>query len=307
MLAGIFIRRPVLAIVCSLLIILAGAVSIPTLPIAKFPDLAPPSLTVTAVYLGANAQSVESAVTTPLEQAINGVEGMTYLTSSSTNSGFATINVTFEIGRDIDLAAVEVQNRVNQAIGRMPGEVRQNGITVTKNTSGFLGGMGFFSRDNRYSSQFISNYIDLYVRDAVKRVEGVGDVLIFGERKFAMRLWLDPAKLAGRKLTAGDVLGALREQNVQVAAGALGDAPSSADQAFTISVRAMGRLSSTKDFEDVVVKSGKDGALVRVRDVGRVELGAETYASNLRFIGLEAQGIGVTLLPSANALEVFKG
>lgn len=243
MLSDVFIRRPVLATVCSLLIILAGAVSIPTLPIARYPDLAPPSLTVNAFYTGANAQAVESAVTTPLEQAINGVEGMKYITSSSTNSGFSTINVTFDIDRDIDLAAVDVQNRVNQALGRMPAEVRTNGITVMKNTTGFMGGMGFFSMDNRYTSQFISNYIDLYIRDAIKRVPGVGDVMIFGERKFAMRLWLDPGKLAGRRITAAEVVGALREQNVQVAAGALGDAPSAADQAFTISVRAMGRLA----------------------------------------------------------------
>ena len=199
MLADVFIRRPVLSTVCSLLIILAGAVSIPSLPLARFPDLAPPSLTVAAVYVGANAQTVESAVTTPLEQAINGVEGMTYMTSSSTNSGFATINVTFDVDRNIDLAAVDVQNRVNSALGRMPADVRQNGISVTKVSTGFLGGMGFFSRDNRYSSQFISNYVDQYVRDAIKRVKGVGDVIIFGERKFAMRLWLDPAKLGSRR------------------------------------------------------------------------------------------------------------
>ena len=306
MLADGFIRRPVLSTVCSLLIILAGAVSIPSLPLARFPDLAPPSLTVTAVYVGANAQTVESAVTTPLEQAINGVEGLTYMTSSSTNSGFATINVTFDVDRNIDLAAVDVQNRVNSALGRMPADVRQNGITVTKVATGFLGGMGFFSKDTRYSSQFISNYIDLYVRDAIKRVKGVGDVIIFGERKFAMRLWLDPAKLAARRITASDVVNALREQNVQVAAGALGDAPSAPTQAYTISVRAMGRLTDAKQFEEVVVKSGHDGALVRVRDVGRVELGAETYASNLRFLALEAQGIGITLLPSANALDVYR-
>jgi HAE1 family hydrophobic/amphiphilic exporter-1 len=306
MLADVFIRRPVLASVCSMLIILAGAVSIPSLPIARFPDLAPPSLTVTAIYVGANAQTLESAVTTPLEQAINGAEGLTYMTSSSTNSGFCTITVTFGVDRNIDLAAVDVQNRVNSALGRMPAEVRQNGISVIKNTSGFLGGMGFFAKDNRYSSQFMSNYIDQYVRDALKRVNGVGDVLIFGERKFAMRLWLDPAKLAARRITASDVVNALREQNIQVPAGALGDAPSSPDQAFTISVRAMGRLSEPRQFDEIVVKSGPDGALVRVRDVGRVELGAETYGSTLRFLGLEAQGIGITLLPSANALDVYR-
>ena len=307
MIADVFIRRPVLSTVCSLLIILAGAVSIPTLPIARYPELAPPSVTVSAFYTGANAQAVESAVTTPLEQAINGVEGMQYMTSSSTNSGFANITVTFDVDRDQDLAAVDVQNRVNQALGRMPAEVRQNGISVVKVSTGFIGGLGFFSRDNRYTSQFISNYIDLYIRDAIKRVPGVGDVIVFGERKFAMRLWLDPTKLAGRGITAADVLGALREQNVQVAAGALGDAPGPADQAYTISVRAMGRLSEAPEFEDVVVKAGKDGALVRVKDLGRVELGAETYSSNLRFLGLEAQGIGISLLPSANAIEVFQG
>ena len=307
MLADVFIRRPVLSTVCSLLIILAGAVSIPTLPIARYPDLAPPAVTVTAYYTGANAQTVESAVTTPLEQAINGVEGMTYITSSSTNSGFSTITVTFDVDRDQDLAAVDVQNRVNTALGRMPAEVRTNGISVTKVTAGFMGGLGFFSKDNRYSSLFISNYIDLYLRDALKRVKGVGDVIVFGERKFAIRLWLDPNKLASRRLTGGDVVSALREQNVQVAAGALGDAPSGPEQMYTLSVRAMGRLSEVAQFEDVVVKAGADGALVRIKDIGRVELGAETYASNLRFLGLEAQGIGITLLPSANAIEVFNG
>jgi HAE1 family hydrophobic/amphiphilic exporter-1 len=307
MVADVFIRRPVLSTVCSLLIILAGLVSIPTLPIARFPELTPPAVTVSAFYTGANAQAVETAVTTPLEQAINGVEGMQYITSSSTNSGFATITVTFDVDRDQDLAAVDVQNRVNQALGRMPAEVRQNGISVVKVASGFIGGLGFYSKDNRYSSLFISNYIDLYVRDAIKRVPGVGDVLVFGERKFAMRLWLDPTKLAGRGITAADVLNALREQNVQVAAGALGDAPAPVDQEYTISVRAMGRLSEAPEFEDVVVKAGKDGALVRVKDVGRVELGAETYSSNLRFLGLEAQGVGISLLPNANAIETFQG
>src|SRR5690606_8635685 len=166
MFSDIFIRRPVLATVCSLLIILGGAIAIPTLPIARYPELAPPAVQVTAFYTGANAQAVESAVTTPLEQVINGVEGMTYMQSSSTNSGMATITVTFDISRDQDLAAVDVQNRVNSALGRMPADVRPNGITVTKVTAGFMGGLGFFSQDNRYSNQFISNYLDLYVRDA---------------------------------------------------------------------------------------------------------------------------------------------
>ncbi len=307
MFSDVFIRRPILATVSSLLIILAGAICIPLLPIARYPELAPPVVQVIAFYTGANAQAVESAVTTPLEQVINGVEGMTYIQSSSTNSGVSTINVYFQVGRDPDLAAVDVQNRVNQTLGRLPADVRTNGITVTKQTTGFMGGLGFFSKGNRYSSQFISNYLDLYVRDAIKRVPGVGNVIIFGERKYAMRLWLDPARLAARGITAGDVVGALREQNLQVAAGALGDAPADAKQMYNLSVRALGRLTEPVQFENVVVKTGQDAALVRVRDVGRVELGAETYSANLRFRGLEASGMGIALLPSANALDVYQG
>jgi HAE1 family hydrophobic/amphiphilic exporter-1 len=306
-LSELFIKRPILATVCSLMIMLAGAISIPILPIARYPELTPPAVTVTAFYTGANAQAVESAVTTPLEQVINGVEGMQYMQSSSTSSGLSTINVTFDIGRNPDLAAVDVQNRVNQALGRMPAEVRTNGIAVTKASTGFLGAIGFYSKDNRYDSLFLSNYVDLYVRDAFKRVPGIGDVIIFGERKFAMRLWLDPDKLAARGLTAGDVTAALAEQNVQVAAGSIGDEPSSPDQLFQLSVRAAGRLREVSDFESIVVKAGKDGALVRVKDVGRVELGAESYSSRLRFAGVEATGVGIQLLPTANAIQAFKG
>ena len=307
MISQLFITRPILATVCSLLVMLGGAVAIPTLPIARYPELTPPSVSVSAFYTGANAQAVESAVTTPLEQVINGVEGMLYMTSSSTNTGFASINVVFEVGRDPDLAAVDVQNRVNQALGRMPADVRTNGISVTKNTTGFLGGIGFYSPDNRYDELFISNYLDLYVRDAIRRVPGVGDVIIFGERKFAMRLWLDPERLAGRALTATDVVAALREQNVQVAAGSVGSAPAVDGQTYQISVRAEGRLEEVSEFENVVVKAGRDGALVRVKDVGRVELGAETYSSKLRFAGVPASGVGITLLPTANALDTFAG
>ena len=307
MLSDVFIRRPILATVCSLLIILAGAICIPLLPIARYPQLAPPSVTINAFYTGANAQAVESAVTTPIEQVVNGVEGMTYISSSSTNSGASTISVFFDIDRDPDLAAVDVQNRVNQVLGRLPADVRTLGVTVTKSAAGFMGGLGFFSKDNRYSAQFISNYLDVYVRDAIKRVPGVAGVLIFGERKYAMRLWLDPARLAARGITAGDVVRALREQNLQVAAGALGDAPAAPDQAYNLSVRVLGRLSEPSQFENVIVKAGADAALVRVRDVGRAELGAETYSANLRFVGLQASGMGIQLLPTANALAVYQG
>ncbi len=299
-----FIRRPILASVCSLVLILAGAVAIPTMPVSQYPSLAPPQVNVTAVYTGANAQEVETAVTTPLEQAINGVQGMLYISSSSTNSGVSTITVTFDITRDQDVAAVDVQNRVNQTLGRMPAEVRTNGITVQKQSTGFIMAVGVFAEKGAYNSLFLSNYLDVYIRDAVKRVPGVADVVIFGERKYSMRLWLDPDRLAARGLTAGDVTSALREQNVQVAAGSLGQAPAPSGQMYTLSVRAVGRLTEADEFNNLILKSGKDGSLVRLSDVGRAELGAETYAAELRFQGLEAVGFGVTQLPTANSLEV---
>ncbi|HSC26672.1 MAG TPA: multidrug efflux RND transporter permease subunit [Vicinamibacterales bacterium] len=302
-----FIRRPVLASVCSLVLILAGAIAIPTMPIAQYPPLTPPQVNVTTLYTGANAQEVETAVTTPLEQAINGVDGMLYMTSSSTNSGVSTITVTFDVTRDQDLAAVEVQNRVNQALGRMPAEVRTTGISVQKQATGFVLAIGVYSDEGIYDSLFLSNYLDIFVKDAVKRVPGVGDVLIFGERKYSMRLWLDPDRLAARDLTAGDVVQSLREQNVQVAAGSLGQPPAPAGQLYQLSVRAVGRLREPEEFENIILKSGTGGSLVRLKDVGRAELGAETYASELRFQGVEAVGFGVIQLPTANALDVERG
>src|SRR5688500_14145963 len=270
MVTDVFIKRPVLATVCSVLITLAGAIAIPTLPIGRYPELAPPTVTVSAFYTGANAQAVESAVTTPLESVINGVEGMVYMTAASTTNGSAQITVTVEGGRHPAPAALDAQTRVNSALGRMPLEVRTNGISVSKGSTGFLAGLGFYSVNNRYSSLFISNCRDRYVRDGLKRVPGVANVIIFGERRFAMRLWLDPNRLAGRGLTAGDVTNALREQNVQVAAGSVGAEPSTSDQLYQLSVRAAGRLTEVSEFEDIVVKSGRDGALVRVKDIGRV-------------------------------------
>ena len=304
MFSDAFIRRPILASVCSLIIILAGAICIPLLPIARYPQLTPPAVQVIAVYTGANAQAVESSVTTPLEQVINGVEGMTYMTSSSTNSGISTVTVTFDVTRDQDVAAVDVQNRVNQTLGRMPAEVRTTGITVQKQSTGFIMAIGVFSEKGDYDALFLSNYLDVYIKDAVKRVPGVGDVVVFGERKYSMRLWVDPDRLAARGLTANDVVQALREQNVQVAAGSLGQAPAPSGQMYQLSVRALGRLSEASEFENIILKSGRDGSLVRLKDVGRAELGAETYAANLRFQGVEAVGFGVTQLASANSLDV---
>ena len=299
-----FIHRPVFSTVCALLIILAGAVCIPTLPIAQFPNLAPPQVAVIAAYTGASAQTVEAAVTTPLEQQINGAEGMKYITSSSTNDGVSTITATFDLSRDPDLASVDIQNRVNTAQGRLPNAVKQVGITVVKTSENFVFGAAVFSPDQRYSTLFMSNYLDVYVRNSLKRVAGVADVQIFGERKYSMRLWLDPVRMASRALTADDVVNALQEQNVEVAAGAVGAQPAVPGQQYQISVRAIGRLSEANEFDNIILKSNADGTLVRLRDVGRAELGAEDYSSNLDYNGRESVGVAVTQLSTANALEV---
>src|SRR5271167_5247923 len=301
-----FIQRPVFSTVCALMIILAGAACIPTLPIAQFPNLAPPQVGVTAVYTGASSQTVESAVTTPLEQQINGAEGMKYITSSSTNDGVSTVTATFDITRDPDLATVDIENRVNTASGRLPAAVKQIGITVAKTSQNFVFGGAVFSPDGRYTPLFMSNYLDVYVRDSLKRVPGVADVLIFGERKYSMRLWLDPVRLAGRSLTADDVVNALQEQNVEVAAGQVGSQPAVPGQNFQISVRVVGRLSEVDQFDNIILKSNNDGTLVRLKDVGHAELGAEDYSTDLDYNGRESVGIAVTQLSTANALDVHQ-
>jgi len=300
-----FIRRPIFATVCALLIILAGAVSIPGLPIALYPDLAPPQVTVTSNYVGANAQVVESAVTTPLEQQINGVEGMHYMSSTSSNDGTSSINVTFRTGYDLNIAAVDVQNRVATAQGRLPQEIKNTGVTITKANPNFVFAAGFYSPDGSLSDQYISNYLDVYIKDSLKRVSGVGDVVIFGERKYAMRIWLDPTKLATRGLTAADVTAALSDQNVEIPAGSLGRAPSDPKQSFQITLRVVGRMSDPREFEQIVLKTTNNG-IVQLKDVGRAEIGAESYDSNLLFSGHPAIGIGVQQLSNANALEVDK-
>jgi HAE1 family hydrophobic/amphiphilic exporter-1 len=304
--AEFFLRRPVFATVCALLIILAGAVSIPTLPIEWYPTLAPPQVSVFSTYTGANAQTVESAVTIPLEQQINGAEGMRYLTSTSGNNGQSNITAVFELDRNIDLAAVDVQNRVSIALGRLPNEVKTTGVTVAKASNAIVLVVGVYCEHGEYDAQFMSNYVDVYMRDSLKRIKGVSDVQIFAERKYAMRVWLDPALLAGRKLTASDVLAALREQNVEVAAGLVGQPPVPRGQGYEISVRVVGRLSEPGEFGNVIVKTQPDGTLVKLRDLGTVELGSESYDSNLSFGDVPAVGFAVFQLPSANALEVDK-
>ncbi|HET9451281.1 MAG TPA: efflux RND transporter permease subunit, partial [Aggregicoccus sp.] len=304
MFVDFFIRRPIFAAVCSIVVLLAGLVAIPTLSISQYPDLAAPTVTVTSTYVGASSDVVESAVTIPLEQELNGVEGMRYITSTSGNDGVSSITLTFEPTRDVEIAAVDVQNRVGRAASRLPAQVNQAGIVVNKASTQLLLSMGLFSDDNRYDSGFLSNYADVNLRDALKRVKGVGEVRIFGERKFAMRLWLDPTQLARRKLTAQDVTRALQEQNLQVAAGQVGQPPGREDQPYQLSVRARGRLAEPGEFADLVVQRGADGKVVRLKDVGRVELGAENYASLLRFNGRTGVGLGIFQLPTANALDV---
>ncbi|HEU5255027.1 MAG TPA: multidrug efflux RND transporter permease subunit [Vicinamibacterales bacterium] len=302
-----FIRRPILATVCSLVIVLGGVLAIPQMPIAQYPQVAPPTVSVTAIYTGANAETVETAVTTPLEQAINGVEGMLYMTSSSTNSGASQITVTFDTTRNPDIAAVDVQNRVNQAVARLPAEVRALGVTVQKSATNFVMAAGAYSEQGEYDSLFLTNYIDVYVKDALKRIPGVADIFIFGAGNYSMRVWLDPVRLAARHLTASDVVNALREQNVNVAAGSVGDSPAPAGQTYQLSVRAAGRLHERSEFDNIIVKAGDEGALVRLADVANVELGAESYGSVLRFQGRDAVGFGVIALPTANALDVNNG
>jgi hydrophobic/amphiphilic exporter-1 (mainly G- bacteria), HAE1 family len=298
-----FIRRPVFASVCALLIVLAGAVVIPGLPISLYPDLAPPQVQVSSVYIGANSQAVEHDVTTPLEESINGVEGMRYITSSSSNDGSSNITITFQTGYDINIAAVDVQNRVSSAQGLLPQAVKNTGVTITKSNPNFVFAAGFYSDNNRYSQDFISNYIDLYVKDPLERISGVGAVQIFGVRKYAMRLWLDPTKLAARQLTATDVVSALQEQNVEIAAGNVGQQPMSPPQDFQYSVRAVGRLTTPEQFNNIVLKNGPTG-IIQLRDVGHATLGAEDYGSNLNFSGATAVGVGVQQLSTANALDV---
>ncbi|MCE9669637.1 multidrug efflux RND transporter permease subunit [Myxococcus stipitatus] len=299
-----FIRRPVFSIVCSLILTLAGAIAIPTLPISQYPDLAPPQVTVSATYVGASAEVVESAVTIPLEQELNGVEGMRYITSTSDNDGNSNITIVFASTRDIEAAAVDVQNRVSRAASRLPSQVTQAGIVVNKASSQLLLSVALFSPDDRYDVQFLSNYADVNLKDAIKRVRGVGDARIFGERRFSMRVWLDPTQLARRKLTPQDVTRALQEQNLQVAAGQVGQPPSLKDQPYQLAVRARGRLVEPEEFGEIVLMRDASGRSVRVKDVGRAELGAENYGTLMRFSGRPAVGIATFQLPTANALEV---
>ncbi|HEX3549270.1 MAG TPA: efflux RND transporter permease subunit [Candidatus Elarobacter sp.] len=299
-----FLHRPIFASVFSLVILLLGLISIPTLPIAQFPNIAPPTVTVTALYQGASAEAVESSVTTPLEEAINGVQGLRYISSSSGSDGTSTVTCTFNLDRSLDQAANDVQNAVNLAQGRLPNEVKQVGVTVSKNAGTFVAALGVSSSDPRWDQTYLTNFLETNVVNDLKRINGVSDVFVFGERKYAMRLWVDPKRLADNNLTAGDVVTALQAQNVQVAAGAIGAPPTNGHQPYEYSVLATGRLHDTTQFANIVLRANPDGGFVKVRDVGRVELGAENYSGSLAFDGHPAIGLGILQLQTGNALQV---
>ncbi|MUL37145.1 efflux RND transporter permease subunit [Gloeocapsopsis dulcis] len=306
MFTDFFIKRPVFAIVCALVILIIGLISIPALPVEQYPDISPVQITVTANYVGASAQVVEDTVTTVLERQINGVEGMRYMNSTSSNDGTSTIVVTFEQGYNIDVAASDVQNRVLQMQSQLPEVVQQTGISVSKQSSGIVLAMAIYSEDDRYDDIFISNYVDLYVLDPLRRIEGVGNILAFGERRYAMRVWLDPNRLASRNLTAQDVINALNQQNVQLGIGSIGQPPIPDDQLYQIDLQTIGRLRDANDFEDIVLKAGTDGTLVKLKDVGEVELGAENYSSFASYKGHTSVGYQVIQIPGSNALNIAK-
>jgi multidrug efflux pump subunit AcrB len=277
-----FITRPIFASVVAVVMILAGVVGFVLLPVAQFPDIAPPQVVVSTGYAGASAETVADTVTTPLEQQINGVQGMAYMSSVSANDGTSTITITFDIGYNVDIAAVDVQNRVAQATGQLPAIVNQGGITIQKKQPSFTLIVNLVSPDGSVDALGLSNYAYLQLVDPIKRLEGAADVSIFGEKRYAMRIWLNPDRLARLGVTAAQVQAAIAEQNQQVAGGKLGEAPSPPGQQFELLINTLGRLSDVKHFEDIVVRAGNaSSAMVRLKDLGRVELGAQSYFERL--------------------------
>src|SRR3954466_12620214 len=302
---GFFIQRPIFASAIAALMLLAGSIAYFLLPVSQFPDITPPQVVVSAVYPGASAQVVADTVTTPLEQQINGVEGMTYMSSSSSNDGSSNITITFDVGYPLAIAAVDVQNRVSQAAAALPAIVNQSGVTIKKQNPNFVLIVNLTSPDGSLDPIALSNYAYLQVLDPLKRLAGVGDVQIFGERRYSMRVWLDPDKLAKLGITAVDVQQAVAEQNVQVAAGKIGQSPAPAGTPFEMQVNATGRLSDPEQFSDIVVRSDPaTGAVVRMRDVARVELGALQYSSTAVFGKDPTVVLAVFQMPGSNALDL---
>ena len=306
MLSHFFIDRPIFASVLSIVLLIVGGVALRALPVAQYPEVVPPTIQVSALYPGANAKVVAETVAAPIEQEVNGVENMLYMSSKSTNDGQLYLDVTFKLGTDLNMAQVLTQNRVAIAEARLPEEVKRQGVTTKKKSPSILLCVNLISPDKSLDGLYLSNYATIQVKDALARISGVGDVTFLGARDYSMRIWLDPQKLATLDLTAGDVTKALREQNVQVAAGRLGQPPVPTGQDFQLTINTLGRLLEPEDFADIIVTTGADGGVVRIRDVGRTELGAKNYDVASYLDGEPAITLAVFQLPGSNALETAK-
>src|SRR3954452_14366152 len=301
--AHFFIDRPIFATVLSILLLLVGGIAYLGLPVAQYPEVAPPTIVVRASYPGANAQTVAETVATPLEQEINGVENMLYMSSYATSDGNMSLTITFKLGTNLDTAQVLTQNRVAIATPRLPEEVRRLGITTLKSSPDLMMVVHMLSPDESYDQLYVSNYARNNVRDELLRLDGVGDITILGERQYSLRVWLDPEKLAGFGLTAGDGVRAVQEQNVQVSGGALGQQPAPADNAFQMIVTTQGRFQDPRQFRQIIIRSTSDGRLLRVQDVARVELGAQDYFTNSYLNGKPAVALAIFQRPGTNALQ----
>ncbi|HWG47798.1 MAG TPA: multidrug efflux RND transporter permease subunit [Gemmataceae bacterium] len=306
MISRFFIDRPIFAAVLSVFITLAGAIAAFNLPLAQFPQISPPTVSVTCQYPGASAKDVAESVAAPIEQQVNGVEKMMYMSSSCTNDGSYSLTVTFEHGIDLNMAQVLVENRVNLALPSLPTVIKQTGVTTRKRSPDILMGMSLNAPDGRYNQLYLSNYALLQIRDELLRIEGVSDILLFGQRDYSMRIWVDPDKLAARNLNASDVVRAIREQNAQVATGSIGQQPVAQGQQLQITLDTLGRLSEVKQFEDIILRTTVDGRILRLKDVARVELGAKNADVSVNFDGRDTIFLAVFQMPDANALDVHE-
>ncbi|MEM8758095.1 MAG: efflux RND transporter permease subunit, partial [Planctomycetota bacterium] len=311
MISRFFIDRPVFAAVVAIVMVLAGALSTTQLAIEQFPEVTPPTVEVSAAYPGADSQTVAETVAetvaAPIEQEVNGVEDMLYMSSVSSDDGSYRLTVTFELGTDVDMAAVRVQNRLTVAEPRLPAEVRAQGVSTSKQSPSLLMVIAPHAPDGQYDQLFLSNYARIFMVDRLARVPGVGSVRVFGARDYSMRVWLDPQQLAARDLTTTEIIEAVRAQNVQVAAGRIGQQPTTDDSGFQLTVTTLGRLQEPEQFENIIVKVGDDRSTVRIRDIARLELGSQSYDAFGRFNGMDSVVLGIYQLPGSNALDVSQG